>query len=133
MSDSPRAVFEKLLAGMVNCDFDNLWQLYAPDIVLEHPFAVPEPTVTRGQEGVRRLLDGLREWFEMTAKNVTIYETADPEVIVAEWDWDYETRVPGTDEQLTTANVIVMRVRDGQIVESRDYHNHAALAQIITG
>ncbi|GAA0901137.1 MULTISPECIES: nuclear transport factor 2 family protein [Streptomyces violaceusniger group] len=131
MSDSPRAVFEKLLAGMVNRDFDNLWRLYAPDVVLEHPFAVPEPTVTRGQEGLRRLLDGLREWFEMTAKNVTIYETADPEVIVAEWD--YETRVPGTDKQLTTANVIVMRVRDGQIVESRDYHNHAALAQIITG
>ncbi|MGW7695552.1 nuclear transport factor 2 family protein [Streptomyces asiaticus] len=131
MSDSPRAVFEKLLAGMVNRDFDNLWQLYAPGIVLEHPFAVPEPTVTRGQEGLRRLLDELREWFETTAKNVVIHETADPEVIVAEWD--YEMRVPGTDKPRTTANVIVMRVRDGRIVESRDYHNHAALAQIITG
>lgn len=131
MSDSPRAVFEKLLAGMVNRDFDNLWQLYAPGIVLEHPFAVPEPTVTRGQEGLRRLLDELREWFETTAKNVVIHETADPEVIVAEWD--YEMRVPGTDKMRTTANVIVMRVRDGRIVESRDYHNHAALAQIITG
>ncbi|AGP51890.1 nuclear transport factor 2 family protein [Streptomyces rapamycinicus] len=131
MSDSPRAVFEKLLTGMVNRDFDNLWQLYAPDIVLEHPFAVPGPTVTRGREGLRRLLDELRDWFDMTANNVVIHETADPEVIVAEWD--YETRVPGTDEQFTTANVIVMRVRDGQIVESRDYHNHAALAQIITG
>ncbi|MBL1111967.1 nuclear transport factor 2 family protein [Streptomyces sp. 110] len=131
MTDSPSAVFEKLLAGMVSRDFDNLRRLYAPDIVLEHPFAVPEPTVTRGQEGLRRLLDGMREWFEMTAKNVVIHETADPEVIVAEWD--YETRVPGTDKPLTTANVIVMRVRDGRIVESRDYHNHAALARIISG
>ncbi|WP_413105471.1 nuclear transport factor 2 family protein [Streptomyces sp. Inha503] len=131
MSDSPRAVFEKLLAGMVNRDFDNLRRLYAPDIVLEHPFAVPEPTVTRGQEGLRQLVDGLREWFQMTAKNVVVHETADPEVIVAEWD--YETLVPGTDERFTTANVIVMRVRDGRIVESRDYHNHAALTQIITG
>ncbi|MCQ8186765.1 nuclear transport factor 2 family protein [Streptomyces rugosispiralis] len=131
MSDSPRAVFEKLLAGMVNRDFDSLRQLYAQDIVLEHPFAVPERTVTRGQEGLRRLLDGLREWFEATAKNVVIHETADAEVIVAEWD--YEMRVPGTDQLLTTANVIVLRVRDGRIVESRDYHNHAALAQIVTG
>ncbi|MGV9851539.1 nuclear transport factor 2 family protein [Streptomyces sp. NPDC003442] len=131
MTDSPSAVFEKLLAGMVSRDFDNLRRLYAPDIVLEHPFAVPEPTVTRGQEGLRRLLEGMREWFEMTAKNVVVHETADPEVIVAEWD--YETRVPGTDKPLTTANVIVMRVRDGRIVESRDYHNHAALARIISG
>jgi len=99
--------------------------------VVEHPLAVSEPTVTRGQEGLRRILDGLRERFEMTAKNGVIHETADPEVIVAEWD--YQTHALGTDKQVTTANVIVMRVRNGQIVASRDYHNHAALAQLITG
>ena len=131
MSDSPRTVFEKLLAGMVSRDVDDVWRLYAPDAVVVHPLALPQPTVTRGQEDLRRLISGLRARFEMTAKNVVIHETADCEVIVAEWD--YETRAVGTDKQVTTANVIVMRVRGGQIVESRDYHNHAALARLIAG
>jgi ketosteroid isomerase-like protein len=29
------------------------------------------------------------------------------------------------------ANVIVMRVRDGKIVESRDYHDHAAIGEAL--
>jgi ketosteroid isomerase-like protein len=31
------------------------------------------------------------------------------------------------------ANVQVLRVRDGLVVESRDYHHHAALAAVMSG
>ena len=48
-------------------------------------------------------------------------EDAGPELIVAAFD--YETR--GT----RLANIQVLRVRDGLIVESRDYHHHAAITE----
>ena len=47
-------------------------------------------------------------------------ETADPEVVVAEYDYVIETDV----QTVTVASIQVVRVRDGLIVESRDYHDH---------
>lgn len=54
---------------------------------------------------------------QLTTENVRIHQTADPEVVVAEFE--YSARTPGGD--LTLPNVFVMRIRDGEIVESRDY------------
>jgi hypothetical protein len=50
--------------------------------------------------------------------DVVVHETADPEVIVAEFA--YEFTLP--DDSMTKVPcVFVLRVRDGQIIESRDY------------
>jgi ketosteroid isomerase-like protein len=56
-----------------------------------------------------------------------VHETADPEVIVAEYD--YEGRVTATGRTFRLANVQVLRVRDGLITGSRDYHDHPGLAR----
>ena len=58
--------------------------------------------------------------------NVTIHETTDPEVIVAEFEYQGTT---GAGEAYALPAIFVMRVRDGEIVSSRDYHDHLASAR----
>ena len=36
-----------------------------------------------------------------------------------------------TGKRTRFANIIVARIRDGLITESRDYHDHTALAQLL--
>ena len=60
-----------------------------------------------------------------------MHETADPEVIVAEFE--YRGAIPGTGDRFAIPNVFVIRIRDGQIVESRDYADHAEIARVLRG
>ena len=62
---------------------------------------------------------------ELTATNVVIRGTDDPEVIVAEWNYQVHHRVTGRNFEV--ANIQVLRIRDGLIVGSRDFHDHLAL------
>jgi uncharacterized protein len=55
-----------------------------------------------------------------------VHATGDPEVVIAEFD--YDGQVTTTGRSFRVANVQVLRVRNGQIVASRDYHNHLAIA-----
>jgi ketosteroid isomerase-like protein len=126
---SPREVFEKLLSGIVNQDFAGLPDLYAEDAVVIQPFALPGPTRTVGRAGLRAHFGEVPP-VSMTARDLVIHETADPEVIVAEWTYDVE--VVRTGRRFSTANVIVQRIRDGVIVESRDYHDHAAFTEALS-
>lgn len=43
-------------------------------------------------------------------------------------EFDYDGRVTTTGHTFRVANIQVLRVRDGRIVSSRDYHDHLALA-----
>jgi hypothetical protein len=58
----------------------------------------------------------------------TIHETTDPEVIVAEFE--YQGTAAETGEEFALPGVFVMRVRDGEIVSSRDYVDHLTAARI---
>jgi ketosteroid isomerase-like protein len=60
---------------------------------------------------------------------VTVHETADPEVIVGEFE--YRGVVPATGQPFAIPNVFVIRVRDGQIIESRDYADHVEIARVL--
>jgi uncharacterized protein len=53
--------------------------------------------------------------------------SSDPEVIVAEFE--YQGTDPGTGEPYALPGIFVLRVRDGQIVSSRDYFDHLAAAR----
>jgi uncharacterized protein len=131
MPATPREVFEALLRGITERRFDTLFELYAEDCTVDIPFAVPEPLHLAGSQALREHFQPAdRMPMEMTAENVVVHETADPEVIVAEWD--YHIRVTTTGKELTAANIQVMRVRDGKIVATRDFHNHAALAAALS-
>ncbi|MGI5205294.1 nuclear transport factor 2 family protein [Spirillospora sp. CA-108201] len=131
---TPREVFLRLVHGVCEERWEEVIELYAEQPHVEHPFhplAVPSlesleelrahfgigaPSGTRTGSTLRRQPVG-----------ITVHETADPEVIVAEFR--YEGIVVETGEPFTVPAIFVMRVRDGKIVESRDYLDHLRSAQ----
>jgi ketosteroid isomerase-like protein len=126
-SQAPRDVFFSVLRGVTGRQWDTLPDLYAEDTVVEHPMALPCPTRLEGREAIRQHFASARNLpLELDGQNVVIHETTDPEVIVAEFD--YAARLRTTGQTFTIHNIFVLRVRDGLIVESRDYANHAVLA-----
>jgi uncharacterized protein len=78
--------------------------------------------------------EALREHFaedarlglEMAVRDAVVHETTDPEVLIGEFA--YEGRVLATGRRFRIPDVFVLRVRDGLIVESRDYADHVAFA-----
>ncbi len=129
---TPRDVFTALSDGISEGRFADLSALYAEDTVVEHPQAVPRPTRITGRAAVHERFTGvLAGALRLKRKNVVVHETTDPEVIVAEYDYDAESVETG--RTIATANIQVLRVRDGLIVHSRDYHDYLRLAAIRDG
>ncbi|MFC9331248.1 nuclear transport factor 2 family protein [Kitasatospora sp. NPDC057015] len=125
---SPREVFRKLCEGITAGRYSELAELYAEDAVVETVF---QPVGPRRFEGRAVLKERFEEVaalspLELTAKNVVVRETDDPEVVVAEFDYQVHHRETGRDFEV--ANLQVLRVRDGLIVSSRDFHDHLALS-----
>jgi len=130
-SASPREVFERLIHGVSEKRWEELPALYAEDAVVEHPFAIPEPSRLVGREQLREhFAAGAGIPVEMEARNVVVHETKDPEVIVAEFEYHGQSITTG--RTFTVAEIWVVRARDGRIVASRDYGNHLAFA-VATG
>jgi ketosteroid isomerase-like protein len=67
--------------------------------------------------------------LRLQARNLVVHETSDPEVVVAEWD--YDGLVTTANRPFRVSSIQVSRVRNGQIVASRDYHNHLVLADVL--
>jgi uncharacterized protein len=127
MERTPREVVQRLIEAVPGREWDTLPGLYAPDAVVDHPMQLPSAGRLEGREALARhfaAAAGLP--LEMRAENTVLHDTRDPEVVVAEFD--YQARNTATDEEFRVANVFVVRVRDGLIVESRDYSNHAMFA-----
>lgn len=128
---TPSEVFRQLVDGITSRRYADLPDLYAERTDVRHPLSPygDHPLLSR---------DDLREHFggaaataaaavEFTADDVTIHQTADPEVIVAEWT--YRGTDPGTGKEFAAPCVIVMKVHDGRIVWSRDYIDHLTMAR----
>ena len=124
---TPRQAFEALIGHISAGRWEQIADLYAEDTVVEIPFALPAPARIEGREQLRsHFATATDAGVEMEARNVRVHETADPEVIVAEYD--YHGRVSSTGRGFDVANVQILTVRDGLIVASRDFHNHPAIA-----
>lgn len=129
---TPRDVFAALSDGIGEGRFGELSALYAEDTVVEHPQAVPRPTRITGRAAIHERFGGaLAGALRLKRKNVVVHETTDPEVIVAEYDYDAESVETGKTD--VTANIQVLRIRDGLIVHSRDYHDYLRLAALRDG
>jgi uncharacterized protein len=127
MTRTPTEVVEQLIKGVPARRWDTLPDLYAPDAVVHHPMQLPVPVKIEGRRALAEHFQRAAQLpLAMTAENVLIHQTADPELVVAEFD--YRARNTATGERFTVANVFVTRVRDGLIVESRDYSNHVMFA-----
>ncbi|MFE6834829.1 nuclear transport factor 2 family protein [Streptomyces sp. NPDC057705] len=124
---SPREVFQKLIEGIGAGRYTELAELYAEDAVVETVFEPVGPRRVEGRAALRERFAQVSAGspVELTPANVVVRETEDAEVVVAEFDYRVHHRVTG--RSFEAANILVLRVRDGLIVSSRDYHDHLAL------
>jgi ketosteroid isomerase-like protein len=129
---TPREIFHALVHGVADRRYEAVVRLYAEQTHVEHPF---DPL----RAPALRTRDELREHFRPAATgepkvrrqpaNITIHDTTDPEVIIAEFD--YQGTVVDTGEPFSLPCIFVVRVRDGQIVASRDYVDYFASARAL--
>jgi len=122
-SATPADVLARRSQLTLTGDVDGLADLFAPDAVWEWPFVGPADAPARlaGREAIREhshrvIASPLRvEEYEVTE----LYQTQDPEVVVAELRG--KATVTTTGRSYTATAIQVVRIRDGQIVLVRDF------------
>jgi ketosteroid isomerase-like protein len=126
MSDARSAVeiYQEAKRLSLARDLAGFAELFADDAIHELPFAPSGiPARIEGKESIRAYLTAISD-TPMTHRsfdNMTIYETTDPEVVIAEYDAVGEVTATGQPYRLRYLQIA--RVRDGQIVLWRDYWN----------
>lgn len=127
-----RLVAGRLTEAELQEQLDALADLYAEETDVRQPLAPPGSSHARPL----RTREDLREHFASAGPrtggldrfepvDTVVHTTAHPEVVVVELA--YAGSAGGRGFRLPC--VFVVRVRDGRIVESRDYADHAALTR----
>ncbi|GAA2591529.1 hypothetical protein GCM10010435_82820 [Winogradskya consettensis] len=124
---SPREVFLALVNGVAEGRWDDLPGLYAEHTDVVHPFDPLRAPALRSRDELREHFRpaGTGPRVERHPADITIHETTDPEVIIAEFA--YQGTIDG--RPFTQPGIFVVRVRDGRIVSSRDYFDHLTMAR----
>jgi ketosteroid isomerase-like protein len=124
-----RLVASRLAPAEREDQLDALAALYAERTDVRHPFAPLGDRPLRSRTELREhfaaanaLTTGV-ERFEPV--DTVVHETGDPETVVVEFTYEGVA----TGGEFSIPCIFVMRVRDGEIVESRDYGHHLALAR----
>ncbi|PRX99036.1 nuclear transport factor 2 family protein [Allonocardiopsis opalescens] len=131
---TPREMFDRLVELFLAKDLTGFAELFAEDGVLELPFAPPgRPSVVRGRAAIRAELAAIAETplVHREFRDMAVYRTDDPEVVIAEYDAHGE--VAGTGRGYVLRYVQVLRVREGRIAHWRDYFNPLAGAELLGG
>ena len=131
-SATPADVLARRRQLILDGDTDGFADLFAPDGVIEAPFAPPgAPSRLEGREAIReyslhlmasplRLVD-----FEV----IELYQTQDPEVVIV------ELRTTGTitttGRPFTATSIQVFRIREDEIVLFRDFADPRVLADVL--
>ncbi|MFI0480354.1 nuclear transport factor 2 family protein [Actinomadura sp. 9N215] len=128
MALTPREVFLKLVWGVSEGRWDELPELYADQTRVEHPFSPSESEPMRTRDDLRKHFSAGKSLppIRQEPANITVHETADPEVIVAEFEYRGTTE---SGEPFRVPCIFVLRVRDGKIIASRDYIDHISSAR----
>ena len=129
---TPREVFHALVHGVADRRYEDVVGLYAEQTHVVHPFHPLRAPALRTR-------DDLRAHFRPAATgaprvrrrpaNISVHDTTDPEVVVAEFA--YQGTVVDTGEPFSVPCIFVVRVRDGQIIDSRDYIDHLTSARAL--
>ena len=131
-SATPADVLAQRRRLILSGDADGYADLFAPDAVIESPFAPPgAPSSLEGREAIREysrhvMASPVRlEDFEVAE----FYQTQDPEVVIE------ELRTKGTltttGRSFVTTSIQIYRIREGQIVLFRDFPNSRVLEDVI--
>ena len=128
-----RQTVEQFLRAAVSPTPGDIADCYAAEVVIEMPFAVAAlypPRIQATREELRaRFRAGAAARRYTSVRDVTIHETADPEVIVAEYELHGE--MTGAGEPFSARYAMVLTVRDGHIVHSRDYADPITGARLL--
>jgi ketosteroid isomerase-like protein len=129
----PREIFEHFQRTVLGEPGALLAERYAPDVVVEFPFAPDgRPRRILGRDAFLAFAQPRRAALPVRfeeIRNVVVHETADPEVIVAEYE--LVGTVTSTGRRADAGFVSVLRVRAGQIVHWREYQNAPAMAKAL--
>ena len=131
-SATPADVLARRSQLILTGDADGYADLFAPDGVIESPFAPPgAPSRLAGREAIREysrrvIASPLRlEEFEV----VELYQTQDPEVVIE------EVRSKGTltttGRSFVTMSIHIYRIREGQILLFRNFANSRVFEEIV--
>ncbi|MES4893374.1 nuclear transport factor 2 family protein [Streptomyces sp. NPDC096012] len=126
----PREVLARYQQAMLDKSADDLADLYAVDAVHEFPFLFPGmPERYQGREEVRsgyRAAWGASPAQPQEIREVVVHENIDPEVIVVEQI--VSGTVTTTGQSFDFPGLLVIRVRNSQIVHVRDYMDGLGVA-----
>jgi uncharacterized protein len=113
-------------------DADGLADLYAPDAVIESPFAPPGvPSRLEGREAIREysrrvVASPLRlEEYDVSE----LYQTQDPEVVIVEVR--AKATLTTTGQSFAATSIQILRIQGGQITLFRDFANPRILEEVI--
>jgi uncharacterized protein len=130
---TPRQTAEQFLRATLSPDPGDMAEFYAPEIVIEMPFApaglYPARIETTREELRARFRAGAAARRYRDLRDVVIHETADPGVVIVEYGLDGE--LTESAEPFSLRFVMVMTIRDGQIVHTRDYSDPIAGARVL--
>ncbi|WP_329416816.1 nuclear transport factor 2 family protein [Streptomyces sp. NBC_00704] len=126
----PREVLARYQQAMLDKSADDLADLYAVDAVHEFPFLFPGmPEHYQGREEVRagyRAAWGASPAQPQEIREVVVHENTDPEVIVVEQI--VSGIVTTTGQSFNFPGLLVIRIRNSQIVHVRDYMDGLGVA-----
>ena len=112
-------------------DADGYADLFAPDAVVDSPFAPPgSPARLEGREAIREhsrhvMASPLRlDAFEVAE----LHQTQDPEVVIVEMR--ATATLTTTGRSFTATSIQILRIRDGQILLFRDFANPRILEDL---
>jgi uncharacterized protein (TIGR02246 family) len=133
-SATPADVLAQRRRLILSGDADGYADLFAPDGVIESPFAPPgAPLRLEGREAIREysrhvMASPLRvEDFEV----VELYQTQDPEVVIVEMRANATLTTTG--QSFAATSIQILRIREGRIVLFRDFANPRILEDAIGG
>jgi uncharacterized protein len=130
---TPSDIFDRMRAQWVANQPTYEGELLADDVVIETPFAAPgRPTRTEGKQRVLEYTQASRAVFPVRfddCRNVVVYETTDPEVIVVEYELVGTHMTTGV--TASAPFIGVLRTRDGKLAHWREYQHTLAIAQAV--
>jgi ketosteroid isomerase-like protein len=126
---SAREVFESMQRGWVENPMI-IDDLLAEDVVVEMPFAAPgRPKRITGRSEFIAFATAGRAAMPVRIeerRNVVVHETADPDVIVVEYELVGVSTI--TDQRAAVSFIGVLRAKGGKIAGWREYQDTAGIA-----
>lgn len=130
----PRQVLARHRRAAIDQSPGDMSRLYAADAVHEFPFTAPGfPSRLEGRDEIMKWITEGWQGYQLKFqgyRTLAIYDTNDPETIVVEQEALGASESIG---EFALPNLMVLTVRNGQIVRLRDYVNILAAAAAIEG